>query len=126
MITFEIKGIRSLAKNLRQYPRESAKEIQGALLKSIFVVERKSKKKTPVDTGRLRAGYRHSFGLLKARLYNPVSYAFKQHEGVNFRHTVGEAKFMEKALRESIGMISGFFEQALEDVLRKVAKIKRR
>lgn len=121
MIKIKIKGLDQLAKNLKKYPRESAKNIQEAITKSIFMIERKAKPKTPVDTGRLRAGYRHSFGLLKGTLFNPVNYAFKQHEG-NFRHKTGERKFLEKAFIQSSGQINKFFEEALEKTIKKIAR----
>jgi len=120
MIKVEIKGLDQLAKALKQYPEKSAKNIQEAINKSILQVERKAVPKTPVDTGRLRAGYRTSFGMLKGSLYNPVEYAMKQHEG-NYRHKVGEHKFLEKGLTESLGQIKRFFEEALEKTIKAIA-----
>jgi len=122
IIKFQVKGLKELATNLKKYPTIAAPIIQDAIKKSIFQVERRAKPKTPVDTGRLRAGYRHKFGLLTGTLYNPVKYALKQHESLHFRHRVGEAKFMEKGLKESIGQINKFFEQSLEKILKKIAK----
>jgi len=117
-----IEGLDQLRRSLKKYPAISAKNIQEAISKSIFQVERKAKPKTPVDTGRLRAGYKHKFGLLTGTLFNPVKYAFKQHENLGFRHRVGEAKFMEKGLVESFGQINKFFSEALEKTLRKIAR----
>lgn len=122
MIKVQIKGLDKLAKNLAKYPKESAKNIQQAITASIFQVERKAKPKTPVDTGRLRAGYRHKFGFLTGTLFNPVKYALKQHEGIHFKHRVGEAKFMEKGLHQSLGWINSFFEKALEKTLKAIAR----
>lgn len=122
MIKFEIKGLKELSKNLRKYPEISAREIQDAINSSINQVEREAKPRTPVKTGRLRAGYHQSFGLLTGKLYNRVKYAVKQHEGLYFKHTVGEAKFLENAIVHSLGQITKFFEQALENILKKIRK----
>ena len=120
MIKVQINGLDKLAKALQKYPRESGKNIQLAINQSILQVESKAKPKTPVDTGRLRSGYKHRFGVLSGTLFNPVEYALKQHEG-NFRHSVGERKFMEKGLIQSLGRINSFFEQALEKTLKLIA-----
>lgn len=120
MIKVEIKGLDKLAKSLKKYPEISAPKIQDAISKSVFQVKREAVPRTPVDEGRLKAGYREKFGILTGTLRNPVEYAFKQHEG-NFRHTVGERKFMEKGLTRSLGRINSFFEQALEKILKKIA-----
>jgi len=121
MIKIQIKGLDQLGKSLRKYPKIAGKNIQQAISKSIFQVEREAKRRTPVDEGRLRAGYKHKFGILSGTLFNPVKYAFKQHEGY-FRHKVGERKFMEKGLVRSLGRINAFFEQALIKTLKKIAK----
>lgn len=122
MIRMEIKGLDVLAKKLAKYPKESAKNIQLAINASLAQVHRKSVPKTPVQTGRLRAGYRFKFGFLTGTLFNPVEYALKQHEGIGFTHRVGEAKFMEKGLHQSLGQINKFFTIALEKTLRAIAR----
>ena len=117
-----IKGMDELIKNFKKYPAISAKEVQAAINKSILYVEGKAKIKTPVKTGRLRAGYRQKFGPLTGTLFNPIKYAMRQHEGISFKHKVGEAKFMEKALDESIGRIEKFFGESLDKILKRIAK----
>ena len=124
MIRFQIKGLDKLARALGEYPKLSARETQDAINKSLLTIERKAKIKTPVDTGRLRGGYRLSFGLLKGTIFNPVKYAVRQHENLGFRHTTGEAKFLEKGALESLGAINGFFALALEKVLKKIEFLK--
>ena len=62
-----------------------------------------AKKRTPVDTGRLRStGYRSPVTRAGFGRYVEVGfgthYAAKQHWAIHFRHTVGEALFLLKAV----------------------------
>lgn len=58
--------------------------LQRAISRFAFLVERESKKVTPVDTGRLRASIATDIGNLRARIAPHTDYAGFVHEGTRF------------------------------------------
>lgn len=54
-IKVEISGLRQLARNIESYNEGKKKELRNAANGAGVNVDRKAKRKTPVDTGRLRS-----------------------------------------------------------------------
>lgn len=61
---------------------------------------------TPIQYGDLRSGHTvvpATPDTLESAVTNDVSYAIYVHEDLSARHPVGQAKFLEKATRDSAG-----------------------
>jgi len=68
-------------------------------------VKKLSMKKTPVDTGYLKSAtftqlMRVSGKGIKGSVFNTANYSLYVHEDLHAKHTVGDAKFLEKATNE--------------------------
>ena len=59
----------------------SGRALQDGIERYAFLIERESKKKTPVDTGRLRTSIFTDIGNLRAKISPNVNYAGWVHEG---------------------------------------------
>lgn len=84
---------------IRQTEGRTLKGIRAALL--IFKAE--SMVRTPVDTGNLRAGHYVDVGLVGNQPQGVVGvqadYAVPVHENLTAHHDVGEAKYLENAIK---------------------------
>lgn len=103
-LSWEIKGGPALKKSLRSIDTVKVRpKISKALLAGGEIVVADAKKRTPVDTGALRAN-------VNMTPYNITSdggslniaylqeYAPYVHERLELKHRVGEAKFLENAM----------------------------
>lgn len=64
--------------------------------------------KTPIDMGDLRAGFKITVlgrenRAITGMISNDLEYAAVQHENLEFNHTEGEAKYLEKGVMQSVG-----------------------
>lgn len=114
-LTGEAEVLRNLNKEIRK--------IKGRTVRGLFnaglLVQRRSQQKTPVDTGNLKGGA--YTGIIRrdpheVEIGYQAFYAVYVHERLELAHTVGEAKFLEKALTES--------ERDVLDQIAKEAEIK--
>ena len=66
------------------------------------LIKAESQRRTPVDTGNLKAGHYTTFqtngGLISAEVGTTAEYAIYVHEDLEANHKVGEAKFLENAI----------------------------
>lgn len=124
-IKIKIEGINELIANLKKYPEIAGRETQEAIEKSIYEIHRNAIPITPVDTGRLRAslGAGISFSPLKGEIGSDLDYATKQHENEYYKHKIGEAKFLEKGVNYAMNAIEDYFLKALDNTMKKIAKI---
>lgn len=90
----------------RNAPDKFAVASANALYQEAELVMTASKEQVPVDTGRLRnTGYVELPKIDSDKIsvemgYNTV-YARRQHEELNYLHTVGKAKYLEDPLNEA-------------------------
>jgi len=141
MITIKIEGLDKLQRAVGEASKKLREEIKRAIGKSILVVEREAKTRTPVRTGRMRASYVRDLHPMKAFLYPTVFYAKYVHEGtksyiikprfklalfwpgakhpVKLVHHPGikARKFLEKAVLASIEKIKSIFLEAVKKVI---------
>lgn len=97
-------------KQLEQLARQSPKQIAGALYETLEEDTLEVKRRTPVDKGNLRATVHVTppevrSSEIEAAIVagGPAApYARSQHENLGYRHTVGQAKFIESVLRENL------------------------
>jgi len=104
-MTLKVKGL----KEIKAMIRKSAEEIQGALAAAIYeeglALDDRSVRLVPVDTGRLRAS--HFVAPPSATSEGPTCevgygtvYALRQHEELDWQHTVGQANYLGQPMLE--------------------------
>lgn len=134
-IKIEIKGIREMVNRFNQAPKIVDRELERAFEKSLLQIEREVKKRTPVDSGRLRGSIGGIEGKMApsnsegwryvhertASIGTRVKYAFWV-EVRNVRHKVGEVGFFSKGVAASMDKINEFFKTAMENVVNKLAR----
>jgi len=128
MIDIKIKNIEQLMNAYGNVGKIVRKEMSDALNKSAAVVERSAKRKTPVDQGHLRRsiqkGHKARSGDKQVSVGSNVKYALSQHENLHFRHTTGEAKFLDNALRQNESRINRFFKEMINNIIKQLAKYR--
>lgn len=108
MADFKVSGIAEVEKRLAQLADDLVNQAGHALRVEGELIMTEAKKRTPVDTGALRASG-HVTGpddskSQKVRLAfggAAAPYAVFVHENLNARHHVGRAKFLESAALEA-------------------------
>ena len=134
MISVKITGLDRLTKQFGLFPTFLAKHINGALRKSVSMVEGEGKRRTPFKTGNLRASIGAVVGggvntkpgylfvkKLTAGVGTNVVYAWKQHEGY-YKHKVGERKYLEKGMKAAIPFIKGQMQQMVKNIANDIVK----
>lgn len=120
MITLTFTGLDRLVQGFQYNPQILERHIEGALKKSIAMVETESKRETPVRTGYLMtsiggaAGFSFVRGSV-AEVGTNVEYAGVVHE----THRT-KSRFMEKGAKASIDYITKSFKEALENYAREI------
>lgn len=98
-----VKGLKSLA---QKSPKVLGRAVYETLEESLPEVKRR----TPVDRGPLRASEHVTPPEIRGREIEAAivaggpsaPYARSQHENLTYRHTVGQAKFIESVMREDM------------------------
>lgn len=97
-----VKGLREVLANLDETHRRFIENGKRGLWKSGFLVEREANKQVPVDLGNLKASsYTKMIGPLIVQVGYTAEYALHVHEDLEANHTVGNAKFLENAEKET-------------------------
>jgi hypothetical protein len=102
-----IEGIPDAVAGLRAEGVRKPAQFKRGLTKAALLVQREAQKRTPVDTGMLRnSAYTRHIDTGRGRFDVVVgftaAYAIFVHENLNAHHPVGEAKFLENAVRASL------------------------
>lgn len=133
MLKIKWKGQVDMSRNVRNLAKKFPKTTRAALNRQAEFIMTKAKRLTPVKDGHLRASgqvlldenpekFRVTLGFGgPAGIGNQgtntnrkaVGYALIQHEALEFKHTVGQAKFLERPLLEAIPKIA---KKIAEDV----------
>ena len=81
------------------------KAIKASISEFAVNVKAGSMRKSPVDTGNLRASHQTEVAVegndYTGVVFNTAEYALFVHESLSSRHIVGEAKFLENSLIEN-------------------------
>ncbi len=96
-------------------PRNVKTAITTTIRKSAFIIERQSKRVTPVDTGRLRSSISSDITPFSATVAPHTNYAVFVHEGTRF---MTARPFMHKGAENSVSEV----ENILKLELRKAVK----
>lgn len=108
-----VRGFDSIRRALERFAREAPEALAAAVYQEGLAIEANATKRTPVDTGRLRATHyvtppvRQGDRLVVEVGYG-TEYAVYVHEVTDAAHGTGEAKFLEKAMNERA---SGYLER---------------
>jgi hypothetical protein len=115
----EIKGLSKVLRNLNVQMAALGIKTKAGLMEAGLFVKSKAVPITPIDTGNLRGS---AYVELSTKGAEPVAiigyasnYAIYVHEGVEKHFNVGQAKFLETALKENTSKIL--------EILRKNAKL---
>ncbi len=120
MYQIEIKGFAEFNRNLEKAGGDLEKQLGTAISKSISLISRNAKTKTPVRTGNLIKGYRTKYGKLEGVLANIVTYAPYVEYGT--RRFTGRF-YLKKGVEQSMGGINEFFSRALKDVVVRISNL---
>ena len=86
---------------------EKIKEIEGAtvagLYKAGLMIEREAITRTPKDTGNLRNSFLTTRNENNVEIKNTANYSLVVHEDLQARHLIGEAKYLENAIKAKTG-----------------------
>src|SRR5512139_1523799 len=94
----EVVGLDRTLAALDAFGDGAAKELLGALYREAERILADSREEVPVDTGALRSSAhaeRTHDGAIAGYGGTAIPYALRQHEELNYRHTVGKAKYLE-------------------------------
>lgn len=95
-----VKGLAEIKDALAKVKAEQDKKKRKALTRIGVFVKADSVKMTPVDTSNLRgSAYSDVDGAKKVFIGYTAFYAPFVHEDLEAKHTVGEAKFLEKSVK---------------------------
>ena len=104
----QVKGLKELEAKISQIPNKTMKGIE----KAMDIIYESSQPLVPVDTGRLKRsgkitrlkdGYQLKYRALNPK--NKYNYAPIQHENMRFHHKVGQAKYLEQAVKMNMDRI---------------------
>ena len=148
-MTIEVKipNLNKALQALAQSPVIIGAHLNNAIKKSIYEIERGSKQRTPIDTGRLRSSYQTEFRPLYGSLSPTVNYAIFVHEGTKphiiravnkkvladkkrgiifgpvVHHPGTKAQpFLKEGVEASLDNIRGYFEQEISAGLTEIAR----
>lgn len=115
----KMKGAEAMSNKLRRFQAQFPQKVKAALFIETEIETTEAKKRTPVWTGPTGPGYPIP-GLLRASVHtegpfqqgNRIwamivaggaagAYAWRQHEELEWFHTVGQAKYIESVIMES-------------------------
>lgn len=95
-----IKGLPGVLAALKKAQSDMEKKKRKALNRIGVIVKADAQKMTPVDTANLRgSAYINADGSEKVLIGYTAAYAPYVHENLDAYHKVGEAKFLEKAVK---------------------------
>jgi len=122
-----ITGLDKVIKNYSNAPQFLENELGKALEKSLLVIEKNVKVRTPVDTGRLRSSIGNEnesegWKWVKKNLASigtRVEYAYHV-EVTKMRHRVGEAGYFSKGVKASVEQIHKFFVDGINNLVRNI------
>lgn len=100
-------------------PAKMTRNLNEAIRKSIFMIEREGKIRTPVDTGRLRASYITRFSSLRGEVGPTANYSLFVHEGTRYMRG---RPFLRNAIQSAEQQIQGNFRRAVQDTLDDIGR----
>ena len=108
-VELDVKGLDKVMRNLERLAQQIPNEVGRALYEEAQIEKLESMRRTPVDTGALRASHEVSHPVINGRDIEvtisvggvSAPYAVIVHENLDAFHPVGQAKFLESTIMES-------------------------
>lgn len=119
-INITIKNLPQIKRAFGMAPQLMTQELNKAIKKTVFVIQRRSMMNTPVDTGRLRASHSTLFNSLRGTLYTDTTYDRYVHDGTKYMKA---RPYMKKAVDDSSLATNMYFTEAVDNVLHKIGKM---
>lgn len=116
-VNLEFKNYNKIKKDFKGTPKQFLKTLKLVVKKAAFLVERESKRVTPVDTGRLRASIYTTLKPTMATVQPKTNYAYFVHEGTS--RTSGRP-FMRIGLENAEEDINKMFNKEFDRVIKKI------
>ena len=114
----KVDGVKELNALLKKLPKEVMKQTTFEMDKITQDLKGKSQRRAPKDIGTLRksafAEVEHRNGSIEATVGYKVPYATRQHEELDYQHINGEAKYLERPLKENIEQYTKSLEKAVK------------
>jgi len=92
-------SLEQIAANLTKKIREIEGATVTGLYKAGLMIEREAIERTPKATGNLRNSFKTIRHEKDVEIKNTANYAMKVHEDLQARHKVGQAKYLENAIK---------------------------
>lgn len=118
-IAIRITNLEAIRSAFAKSPVLMARELDKAIKTSVFAIERDSKIRTPVDTGRLRSSHQSTFTPLKGVLEPRAEYAIYVHQGT--RYMKGRP-FLLQAVQSNEVKVQQNFRDAVQNVLDQIGR----
>jgi HK97 gp10 family phage protein len=118
-ISITITNLPQIRAAFGKAPRLMTTELNTAIKKTIFTIQGKSMRNTPVLTGRLRASTSSQFSNLRGEVGTHVNYDIFVHEGTRFMRA---RPYLRDAVQESNPEVNQYFTQAVDNVLNQIGK----
>lgn len=121
-MTLDLKGAEQIKARLARLAAQVPNEVARALYEEARVEQVESMRRTPVDTGALRASHNTTKPEIDGRdisvsieVGGPAApYAIHVHENLEADHPVGQAKFLESTLNESRPFLAARIAKRIE------------
>lgn len=118
-IAIKITNLPQIKRAFGQSPQLMATELQIAIKKSVFSVQRQSMINTPVATGRLRSSTMATFGYLVGEVGTHTNYDIFVHNGTKFMRG---RPYLADAVESENDIVQQFFTLAVNNVLSRIAR----
>jgi alpha-D-ribose 1-methylphosphonate 5-triphosphate synthase subunit PhnI len=103
--SYKLEGLAQVQRKMNQAIKDIAKKNEQSIKDVCLDLLGKSKQLAPLDTGELRASGYTTFEKTQDGFVGEVGfgeiYAAVQHEELEYQHTDGEAKYLEKPFKEN-------------------------
>lgn len=118
MVVNRVTGLENVLDNLHRHAAQIKGKTMAGLFEAGLKIQKVSQKRTPVDTGNLKASAftrKAPDGSLNVQIGYTAAYAVFVHENMEAGHTVGQPKFLESALNEN--------KDAILEIIRRRASV---
>lgn len=118
-----VSGLKEFNDVCNKIPTEAIGAARRSLKRSLLDLQRKSVERAPKDKGTLRGSCRtettETSSSVSGMIGYFVPYATRQHEGLNYRHIQGEAKFLENPFKENVDLYVEAMAKAIKEAIDK-------
>ena len=129
-LRIEITGAAAIQARLQRLGTEAPQALGAALYRQGERIMTEAKRRTPVDTGTLKASGAVLQPVVRGREVTvtlgfggpAVGYAIHVHENLTARHPVGQAKFLESALFEASRTLAADLARDLDAALARLGR----